>query len=83
MQASVEIRIEIKIETSFKLCSNTTLVISGATAGLVYARNGPLQQVPTCPSLCNATRPVTYLCRGLLVYESRSPSHRALHSTNA
>jgi len=45
MQCSVEIRIKIKIETSFKLCSNTTLVISGATAGLVYARNGPLQQV--------------------------------------
>ena len=34
-----------QIETSFKLCSNTTLLISGATAGLVYARNGPLQQV--------------------------------------
>ena len=45
MQCSVEIRIKIWIETSFKLCSNTTLLISGATAGLVYARNGPLQQV--------------------------------------
>jgi hypothetical protein len=45
MQWGVEIRIKIKIETSFKLCSNTTLLISGATAGLVYARNGPLQQV--------------------------------------
>src|ERR1700683_1183800 len=45
MQCSVEIGIKIKIETSFKLCSNTTLLISGATAGLVYARNGPLQQV--------------------------------------
>ena len=33
---------ELKSETSFKLCSN---IISGATAGLVYARNGPLQQV--------------------------------------
>ena len=32
---------ELKSETSFKLCSN---IISGATAGLVYARNGPLQQ---------------------------------------
>src|ERR1700685_2159484 len=45
MQCSVEARIKIKIETSFKLHSNTTLLISGATAGLVYARNGPLQQV--------------------------------------
>ena len=45
MQCSVEIRIKIRIETSFKLCSSTTLLISGATAGLVYARNGPLQQV--------------------------------------
>ena len=45
MQCSVEIRTKIQIETSFKLHSNTTLLISGATAGLVYARNGPLQQV--------------------------------------
>ena len=33
---------ELQSETSFKLCSN---IISGATAELVYARNGPLQQV--------------------------------------
>ena len=36
---------QIWIETSFKLHSNITLLISGATAGLVYAKNGPLQQV--------------------------------------
>ena len=50
MQCSVEIRIKIRIETSFKLCSSTTLLISGTTAGLVYARNGPLQQVWTLPN---------------------------------
>ena len=51
MQCSVEIRIKIRIETSFKLCSSTTLLISGATAGLVYARNGPLQQVLMVPQI--------------------------------
>src|SRR6202044_1509048 len=61
MQCSVEVRIKIKIETSFKLCSNTTLLISGATAGLVYARNGPLQQVANYEvSHCTAGRNLRY-----------------------
>ena len=58
MQCSVEIGIKIKIETSFKLCSNTTLLISGATAGLVYARNGPLQQVLDLDALQSLSLPV-------------------------
>jgi hypothetical protein len=39
------LKLEPKSEMSVKLYSN---IISGATDGLVYARNGPLQQVESC-----------------------------------
>jgi hypothetical protein len=42
MVACAVLKLEPKSEMSVKLHSN---IISGATDGLVYARNGPLQQV--------------------------------------
>jgi hypothetical protein len=58
MVACAVLKLESKSEMSVKLHSN---IISEATDGLVYARNGPLQQVRVLGMLASWNRKRLYL----------------------